>query len=286
MKNDSALHGTTEDGTDHSIGRVIKKYRKAAGLTQARLAEKMKTHKNTIFAWENDVQMPSLEKTMELCVILHMPIQELCGIYEGDSPALSDPLERRLQDSYDNLSDSYRHMLVNIAASMAMQQQEERNHFLEADVSFFEHSVTKAAAGTGCAYGDIPVDYCFIRSNPRYRNADAVITVDGHSMEPRYRDGDMVYVKYTNDVPDGCDVICQSNDGQMIKQKRGGICVSLNPDPRYILHKSEDDHVTVIGRVLGIVNPADVMDESLYPELEEIHQQDIRNFNRRHPAGM
>lgn len=274
---------TTEDGGTHSIGRVLKKYRKAAHLTQAQLADQMKTHKNTIFAWENDIQMPSLEKAMELCLILHMPIQELCGVYEGgDSAALSDPLERRLRNSYEALSGNYRLMLVNIAESMNRQQEDEKTRMLEEDVSFFEHSVTKAAAGTGCAYGDIPVDYRFIRFNSRYKNADAVITVDGHSMEPKYQDGDMVYVKYTSDVPDGCDVICQSNDGQLIKRKQGGVCISLNPDPQYVLHKSEDDHVTVIGQVLGIVNPTDIMDKSLYPELEEVHYREVRNFNRKH----
>lgn len=281
------LQNTQKVNTHHSIGSVLKKYRKAAHLTQAQLADKMSTHKNTIFAWENDIQMPSLEKTMELCLILHMPIQELCGIYEGGpSAALSDPLERKLRDSYEALSDTYKRMLVSIAESMTRRQQDERTRVLREDVSFFEHSVTKAAAGTGCAYGDIPVDYCFVRSNPRYKNADAVITVDGHSMEPRYQDGDMVYVKYTKDVPDGCDVICQSNDGQLIKRRQGDICVSLNPDPQYVLHKSEDDHVTIIGQVLGIVNPADVIDKSLYPELEEAHDRDLRNFYRKHPVNI
>lgn len=283
LKKGTNIHNERQDDTSHSIGQVLKKYRKAAGLTQAQLADKMNTHKNTIFAWENDVQMPSLEKTMELCLILHMPIQELCGIYEGgESSSIPDPLERRLHNSYESLSDNYKLMLISIAESMTRQQADERDRMLEQDVSFFEHSVTKAAAGTGCAYGDIPVDYCFIRTNPRYKNADAVITVDGHSMEPRYQDGDMVYVKYTNDVPDGCDVICQSNDGQLIKRKQGDICVSLNPDPQYVLHKSEDDHVAIIGQVLGIVNPADIIDESLYPELENVHSKDLRNFNKRH----
>lgn len=52
-------------------------------MSQGELAEQMGVHKNTVFSWENNVQTPILEKAIELCLLLHMPIQELTGVYKG-----------------------------------------------------------------------------------------------------------------------------------------------------------------------------------------------------------
>ncbi|MGN8738507.1 S24 family peptidase [Bilifractor sp. HCP3S3_D3] len=43
--------------------------------------------------------------------------------------------------------------------------------------------------------------------------ADTLIRVSGHSMEPVYHDGDMVYVKYTKDVENNDIVICTTAYG-------------------------------------------------------------------------
>jgi len=47
-------------------------------------------------------------------------------------------------------------------------------------------------------------------------------------MEPKYRDGDMVYVKYCDSADDGDDVICSTSDGAVIKHKKDNKIYSLN----------------------------------------------------------
>ena len=88
-------------------------------------------------------------------------------------------------------------------------------------VFFFGVAViaTKAAAGDGFEYSDIPVeDYRFVFANGRNEKADAIIQVKGNSMLPVYHEDDWVYVQYTDSADIGEDFICSSRAGMHIKR--------------------------------------------------------------------
>ena len=78
---------------------------------------------------------------------------------------------------------------------------------------------TAAAAGSGNAFNDLKPQPFFVKKKNRYSaEADTLIRVSGHSMEPVYHDGDMVYVKYTKDAENNDIVICTTADGAVIKR--------------------------------------------------------------------
>ena len=106
-------------------------------------------------------------------------------------------------------------------------------------------------------------------------------------MEPRFYDGDMVYVKYTQAVHDGDIVICSTADGAVIKQMLNHKLYSLNKDLPYNKalpygEKSEDDHVTIVGKVLGKISPLELPDDDDLPLLEDVKSAEIREFRRKH----
>ena len=81
-------------------------------------------------------------------------------------------------------------------------------------------------------------------------------------MEPLYHDGDLVYVCYTQAVEDGDDVICSTADGAVIKRLHNHKLHSLNKNLPFG-EKSEDDHVAILGKVLGIASEDEFASDSV-----------------------
>ncbi|OGB21635.1 MAG: hypothetical protein A3I66_22735 [Burkholderiales bacterium RIFCSPLOWO2_02_FULL_57_36] len=56
------------------IGKVIRKQRKAAGITQAMLAEAIGLESETVSRIENGIRLPSIEKLVEIADLFHVPV--------------------------------------------------------------------------------------------------------------------------------------------------------------------------------------------------------------------
>ena len=88
-------------------------------------------------------------------------------------------------------------------------------------------------------------------------------------------------MKYTQDVADGDIVICSTADGAVIKQLMNNKLHSLNIALPYG-DKNEDDHVTIVGKVLGRVGIWDLANEEDVPALEEVKAADVRAFKQKY----
>ena len=96
-------------------------------------------------------------------------------------------------------------------------------------------------------------------------------------MEPLYHDGDLLYIVYTQEHKDGDDVVCSTADGAVVKRVYENKLISLNETYPFG-EKSEDDHVKVLGKVIGIVSKDSLPDETDLSVLEEIHSVELREF--------
>lgn len=56
------------------IGRIIRKHRKASGLTQAMLAEAIGLESETVSRIESGIRLPSIEKLVEIADVFQVPV--------------------------------------------------------------------------------------------------------------------------------------------------------------------------------------------------------------------
>ena len=63
-----------------NLGENIKKARKAAGVTQKELAERLQVYQKDISRWETGVRTPSAEYIIQLCKALDISADYLLGL--------------------------------------------------------------------------------------------------------------------------------------------------------------------------------------------------------------
>ena len=116
-----------------------------------------------------------------------------------------------------------------------------------------KHSIYKVSAGHGFDLGnedewkeiDVP-------DTPETRKADFALTIIGDSMEPIYKDGEIVLVKEQPSVDIGETGIFVANGSGYIKQNGGDRLISLNPEYDDITF-CEGDTVSCVGKVIGVI---------------------------------
>lgn len=115
---------------------------------------------------------------------------------------------------------------------------------------FFEFP---ASAGTGENLPEEEKRYIMMpkRLVPNY--ADCCIRVSGDSMEPDYRDGDIVFVQLIESVPVGSVGIFTLNGAGYIKKLGRNQLISLNPSYAPISF-GDGDSIRCVGRVLGVAD--------------------------------
>ena len=261
-----------------SFGAVIQKYRKLHGLSQPELAAALGVARNTVTNWETGKNKPDIDLMLRLCGMLSIPVGELLGTGETGLPTGD---ERQLLNVYRRLSASGQRVAVRLISTLAEEEALTHAQTLRENYFILEVHSSPVAAGPGCAFNDEPPAYFFVRKSRYNARANAVVRVSGESMSPLYHDGDLLYLQYTDSVQDGEDAVCSTADGAVVKRVRDHQLFSLNTSLPYG-RKSEDDHVRVIGRVLGVVEPGDLPEARDRQLLEELLADDVRAFRRAH----
>lgn len=261
-----------------SFGSVLRKYRNKNEMSQPELAELMGISRNTVTNWENDKCRPEVDSIRTLCTMLGIPLYELFGLSNDSIPS---PRENVILSEYRQLSPVGQKVIDKTIHSMLEEETDARDRYLEESYDLIPLESTPSAAGPGCDFVDLPPEYVFVKKSGYNESADALIRVSGASMEPAYYDGDLVCVRYTQDVADGDIVICSTADGAVIKQLMDHRLYSLNRALPYG-DKYEDDHVIVVGKVLGKVNVRDLAEEEDVPVLEEVKAADVRAFKQKY----
>ena len=261
------------------IGAILKEARNKAGLSQRELADMMEVSRNTVINWEADKNKPDYDTLPELCAVLGISITDLFGVQKDTSLS---PLEERLISNFRLLTPISRSVVDKMISAMLQEEMNARDKALKTQFRLFEEIPGSVAAGAGSYVPNEPPAYCFLRKNDRNAKADAIIRVSGRSMEPVYHNMDMVYIQYTTAADPGEDVVCSSADGCVIKRVNDDHTLySLNSTLPYGM-KSDDDHVQVFGRVLGIGSSSDQPEKEDAELLEDFFQDEIRDFRKEH----
>ena len=233
-------------------GEVIRDYRTMKDMTQAQLAAKLATTKNTVSNWENGFSRPDVNVIPDLCKALGL---SLAAFFQKRSEEkVITPAERLHLRRYSSLELKDRNTVDALTEYLfGVQEAAMRERCMESFVSIF-HNDNMAAAGTLNMLDDsVSGESVFIRRDAITERADEIITVTGDSMEPTYYAGDDLLIEHTETLSVGEIGIFIINGEGFVKEYRGNGVYSHN-EAEYPFRKfCEGDDVRVIGRVLGKV---------------------------------
>ena len=231
-------------------------------MTQEELSEAVCTSLTTISCWERGVATPNMRAILALTNVFGVSADTLLGI--PDYGGSITPAEKRLLEQYQAL-DSHGKTVVETVCALEKQRMdtEAAQRIRPAKTSamaherYIPHYTTPSAAGY-----NVPLDEAEFEMLPIDDavppDADYAVNIQGNSMYPYIRDGEMVDVKKDEPLSVG-DIGIFSVDGAMyckqyyVDASGTLMLLSANPDLRASnIVVSPDSGISVIpcGKVL------------------------------------
>ena len=229
----------------HSIGKIIATYRKQNNLSQTQLSEILikngfKASNKAVSSWEKDTTEPSASLLLFLCK--QLGITDIYGEYYGNNP--SNPLSRLNEEGKEKALD-YIQLLVD------------SGRFQNATIIPFRRKIRlfdiPASAGTGNFLdGDNFTEVEVGEEVPA--TADFGIRISGNSMEPRFVNGQIVWVQKQDTLSNG-EIGIFFLDGNAYCKKlqddeKGLYLISLNSTYEPIAI-NENQTFKIFGKVVG-----------------------------------
>jgi repressor LexA len=224
------------------IGLRIREAREREGLTQRELGQRVGVTPSAIANYENGVSHPKEAVLYRLMAALRVDANYLYQDGAAAGATLS-PAERAHLDRYRAL-DCYGRDMVDTVLRKEHARAAARGAVLT--LPFFQD---KVSAGLGNFVGNSRTEQLSIRLLPETSGSDYVVQVTGDSMEPEFRDGDLILVHSQPEVDVGEIGLWILNGDGYIKQRGQEGLLSLNP--RYApIPIGPEDSVQCCGKVL------------------------------------
>lgn len=248
-----------------TFGERLVYYRELAGLKQKELAEALGITPTRLNYWEKDKREPDLQMFESICKVLHVEGDVLLGRKsEGASnnyknaatPEEFESIIKKYRSLDPSGQETVKNMLNHeVKRVQAIRELEERAKSAEAkaesvpDSEMYPYPYLRkiACAGTGFLFDDIPTDTVDV---PYMHGADFIIGVNGDSMEPTYYDGDLLYVRKTNELQYGdIGIFVYAGECYVKEYGQHGL-ISHNPNYDDI---PGNEYIRTVGEVLGKV---------------------------------
>ena len=228
-----------------SYSKTLARLRNEKGLTQPQVAEHISRFSakpyspKTISHWEKGVSTPPVEQFLLLCELYS--VKDIQGTFRGadiefhNFPKLNALGKSRVEEYIAMLLDN-----PMFSESESVDTEPPRRHIRLYDVP--------VAAGAGTfldsdAFIEIEID----ETVPD--GADFAVRVSGDSMEPRFIDGQIIFIKKKQTLEIGEIGIFELNGDAYVKRLGHGEFISLNPHYKPIrIH--EYDTIHVFGKVV------------------------------------
>ena len=247
-----------------NYGDLIRERRNALGLNQAALAEILGVSRNAVAGWETGHSRPDLDTLPRLCSALRISLDRFFQRDGGQADA-----ERKVLDLFFSLEERDREIITwqmeairdHRAAPPAVRAPRVRaEKAAPPRVVSLYRSDLGAAAGYGAPLGAEQGEEMILLADAETEQADEIITVCGDSMEPTFRDGDLVLVKRKSEVRFGeIGIFLVDNEGYIKEYQEDGL---HSHNPKYRVMRFHDDQtVRCIGRVIGKVKASQIPTE-------------------------
>lgn len=267
-----------------TFGERLTQLRKEHGYsTRNEFADFLGIPNTTLRNYETDAREPGHSFLIKMSELFDVSVDYLLGVTEERERKLpydlkTSEIERikkyRSLDSYGKETIDYildREVgRVNALAERENVKQESKSPFRMPQapaLRLIQYFQRLASAGTGqIVLDDIPVDTLTIADIPKYRKVKYAIGVHGHSMEPDYKDGDIVLIAPDEEVSVGEIGIFMDRSDAFIKKRGKNSLISLNPEYKDIPLTND---TRCCGLVIDKYQPA--LDEKDIAALEEAH---------------
>ena len=255
------------------FGTVLKEARKNAGLLQKDVAKALSIHRATYIAWENDKFKPDADLIPDLCRLLGISVSTLYGEEKEENAFRL----QKLITSFRQLDESDQGLALRLVQAIAQERLEKKLATLRDEFMILPNQPGAVAAGVGYEVPSLHPEPCFVRKNSKSVQSDAMVRVDGDSMEPVYHDGDLLYFRWARTAYPKQDVVCSSADGMIVKRlSPENTLYSVNPERPFINY--EDKNVRIVGVVTGVAEESDFPDEKEEPLLSQVFEKELREF--------
>ncbi|MCK3935672.1 helix-turn-helix transcriptional regulator [Streptococcus suis] len=244
------------------LGNAIKDLRKSKKLTQKQLSELTGYKQNTISNHENGNRQLDENDIRVYAKALDVSPQTL---FDKTNPRPStsiplpnfDPRKTILLSNYDKLNDTRKNKLLVTSEKLLAEEQgkiidiSEKRAEYDARKRISLPVPGKVSAGTGYWQEDdydTMVDF-YADDIPDESEYDTVAVVVGHSMEPKIKNGDFLFIKLKDQVDLNKIGIFQVDGENYVKKLKSDHLQSLNPDYDDIQFT---ENMRIIGEVVDV----------------------------------
>ncbi len=227
---------------------ALKHARLRAGLTQLQVARSLGVTASTYCGYETGKREPDIPKLRRLALLLRLSGDELLGLPHAVSQVA--PHEIELLDQLRAL-DAHGRRLVRLVLSEEADRVRAQD---ETEGVPFRVSEQPAAAGLGAYLGPEAFRTVLVPRRALPRGASFGVPVCGDSMEPKYRDGDVLIVSDIPPEPGDVGVFIMEGAGY-VKVMGNGELLSLNPAYAPI---PMSEGIRSCGKVVGVLSASDL----------------------------
>ncbi|SFL28991.1 Peptidase S24-like [Lachnospiraceae bacterium KH1T2] len=246
------------------VGELLATYRKKAGFKQLQLAEELKKNGveigyRSISTWEKNVCEPSVTVFLNICKILKVP--DVIEAYFGENTY--NPMKNLNEDGrkkvmeYISLLEGYNNGKYLKEAPVAYEPLNASSQiidFADKKTSFIRIYENRVSAGLGNFLENDTYEEVDRKEYNVPADADFGVRITGNSMQPRYINGQIVWVHHQETLEEGQIGIFELNGECFCKQlhydDHQAQLISLNKEyaPRPV---REGDTFRTFGRVLS-----------------------------------
>lgn len=271
----AAFDMTTEEAVSkkeiHIVGQRVKYFREKRGMEQMALAEMLGVKSNAISNWEHGRTRPDLNQIPKICAALGIGFYDLFGV--DDPMRTFTAKERAIIEDYRYLNEQNKSVFNAVLTTLTERQRAEECPPITKLIKFQKQL---AAGFDVSAEFDDEGEDIYLYSSEEVDSADCVFTVSGDSMEPEYHDGDLVLVRRYPGCgklrPGDVGAFMIGNETYIKEYQKDGLH-SYNEDYK-TMHFNSDDHVILIGKVMGLIEEEDLATEEHIELYRVLHPDD------------
>lgn len=251
---------------ENDVGQRLRELRLKNNLEQTDVANAIGYKSfTTVSKWENGKNLPSGKRLKQLADLFNTTTDYILhGLDDKQTtPSIPfpnfDPRKAILLSNYSKLNDNRKNRLISTSETLLAEEQGKITNISEKRSEYgarkrISLSVPgKVSAGTGYWQEDdydTEVDF-YADEIPDEKDYDTVAVVVGHSMEPKIKNGDFLFIKLTDQVDINKIGIFQVNGENYVKKLKNDHLQSLNPKYADIT-LSESDNFRTVGEVVDI----------------------------------